>query len=251
MSIEIKNHKETSVLLPKINHHLSELISSDWFDIDTWKLKNAVTGQSKGRYTTWFIGHHEGEWVLRHYYRGGLIARLIKDQYFFNGMDKTRSYCELELLETMYLQGLPVPKPVAGRVIKSGIFYRNDILIEKIPNTQDLVQRLQSEKLSEARWHAIGSLVAKFHLAGIYHSDLNAHNILIDNDSKFWLIDFDKCESRPLDNAWQQANLKRLKRSFGKESAIYDNFYYSDKNWHWLIQGYNHFAKKNFSDNLT
>lgn len=250
MSIEIKSQNEYSILLPKINHHLNKLISSDWFDIDTWKLKGAVTGQSKGRYITWFIGHQEGEWVLRHYYRGGLVANLSKDQYFYTGLEKTRCYRELELLESMFQQGLPVPKPIAGRVSKSGLFYRNDILIEKIPNAVDLVHRLTTERLSEAGWHAIGSLVAKFHLAGIYHSDLNAHNILIDNDFKFWLIDFDKCENKPQNDDWQIANLKRLKRSFVKESRINELFYFDNKSWHWLIQSYNQFANKSFSEEI-
>ncbi|TQV77540.1 3-deoxy-D-manno-octulosonic acid kinase [Aliikangiella marina] len=239
-------HQENSILLPKFNHHLSQLVSVDWFDIDTWKLKGAVTGQSKGRNITWFIGHQEGEWVLRHYYRGGLVAKLSKDEYFFTSLENTRCYAELVLLETMFQQGLPVPKPIAGRVTRSGFFYRNDILIEKIPNAQDLVARLQSEKLSEAGWHAIGSLIAKFHLAGIYHSDLNAHNILIDSEFKFWLIDFDKCCKKVPQKKWQLANLRRLKRSFEKESLIHEKFYFDDKSWRWLLQSYNQFAGTKF-----
>ena len=248
MSIEIKTNQQISILLPSVNHHLRELISSDWFDIDTWRLKNAVTGQSKGRYITWFIGHVEGEWVLRHYYRGGLVAKISQDKYFFTGLEKTRCFAELELLESMFLQGLPVPKPIAGRVQKLGLFYRADILIEKIPNSEDLVHRLKREKLSEAGWHAIGALVAKFHSAGIYHSDLNIHNILVDKDYAFWLIDFDKCEHRAIDESWQKENLKRLKRSLMKEATIYDNFFYQEKNWQQLLHGYNHFAHKNINE---
>ena len=35
---------------------------------------------------------------------------------------------------------------------------------------------------------------AELHDAQIYHSDLNAHNILLDEAGKAWIVDFDKCE---------------------------------------------------------
>ena len=245
MSIEIKTNSQSSLLLPKINQHLSKLISNHWFDIDHWKLQNAVTGQSTGRNITWFIGHKDGEWVLRHYYRGGMVAKLVKDKYFFTKIENTRCYQELLLLEQMYLQGLPVPKPIAARVQKNGLFYRADLLIEKILNASDLVYQLKREALSEARWHMIGALVAKFHQAGIYHADLNAHNILMDKDDKFWLIDFDRCENRIASSDWQQANLARLKRSFYKEQGLHDTFYFDATQWHWLLQGYKHFTHTN------
>jgi len=243
LSIEIKTSNQTSLLLPAINQQLSQLIKKNWFDIDYWKLQKAVTGQSRGRNVTWFIGHKHGEWVLRHYYRGGMVAQFIKDKYLFSGITKTRCYRELVLLEQMYQQGLPVPKPIAARVQRKGLFYRADILIEKIPAAKDLVELLKSESLSEAGWHAIGALVAKFHLAGIYHSDLNAHNILRDNNHQFWLIDFDRCEQRPLDEEWQKANLARLKRSFNKEKSIQPQFHFDSQNWHWLLKGYQSFCK--------
>lgn len=244
MSIDLNTQHNKSILLPHINHHLSHLIHDEWFDIDYWQNQNAVTGQSRGRNITWFIGHKDDEWVLRHYYRGGMLANLLKDKYLFTGYEKTRCYRELALLEQMYQQGLPVPKPVAARVSRHGLFYRADILIEKIHHARDLVQTLKDEPISEAGWHAIGALAAKFHQAGIYHSDLNAHNILIDKSFEFWLIDFDKCENRTLHKSWQEANLARLKRSFTKEKNLHKNFHFDQQNWQWLLRGYQHFFHK-------
>ena len=228
-------------MLPKINQQLSRLIHAEWFDIAHWHKQNAVTGQSKGRNITWFIGHENDEWVLRHYYRGGIVAKLLHDQYLYTGFENTRCYQELNLLEQMYQQDLPAPKPIAARVIKQGLFYRADILTEKIPHTENLAQRLRQENFSEADWHSVGALAARFHQSGIYHPDLNVHNILVDNDFKFWLIDFDKCDNRVGETSWKQANLARLERSFYKESQLHNEFHFSPLNWQWLLQGYNDF----------
>ncbi|MFA0229768.1 lipopolysaccharide kinase InaA family protein, partial [Vibrio sp. 10N.261.45.A7] len=50
----------------------------------------------------------------------------------------------------------------------------------------------------------------------VNHTDLNIHNILIDENNTVWIIDFDKCYQQ-LGNSWKQGNLDRLKRSFIKE----------------------------------
>ncbi len=236
--IALTEQKNTTLLLPELNHNLSGLIKDAWFNIDFWSAQNAVTGQSKGRNITWFVGYEDDEWVLRHYYRGGLIGKIMNDKYLFTTKKATRCYQELELLEKMYNEGLPVPKPIAARIIKQKLFYQADLLIAKIPDSQDLVHKLQQSSLTEADWHAMGSMIAKFHELGIYHSDLNAHNILIDKDNMFWLIDFDKCNKRVPDKQWQKDNLSRLHRSFRKERKLHKNFNFDSLAWHWLIQGY-------------
>ncbi len=241
MSITELSYNSKTLLLPQINQPLSKLIKPEWFDIEYWREANAITGSSKGRNITWFVGHQNDEWVLRHYYRGGLVAKILGDKYWYSNIENTRAYQELKLLEIMHLQGLPVPKPIAACIDKRGIYYRADILIEKIPYTKDLVAKLSQNSLTEAVWHQIGATIAKFHEAGIYHSDLNAHNILIDNDLNIWLIDFDKCDKRSVELSWQQENLKRLRRSFNKETNLHQTFYFNQQNWQWLIDGYQNF----------
>ena len=46
-----------------------------------WKTQNAITGQATGRGTTYFFKHNKNEYVLRHYRRGGLIGKVLSDQY--------------------------------------------------------------------------------------------------------------------------------------------------------------------------
>ena len=171
-------------MLPIQEHPLAGKINNDWFDIAYWQNANAVTGESRGRNITWFVDYNQQNWVLRHYYRGGLIARFNNDSYLYTGLKKTRCYLELSLLQTMFEQDLPVPQPIAAKVVKHGLFYRADLLMKKIPNAKDLVACLSSSPLKEEQWHAIGKMVALFHKAGVYHSDLNSHNILLDKNDK-------------------------------------------------------------------
>ncbi len=224
-----------------MNKHLSKLVSGRWFEIEFWREQNAITGSSHGRNITWFVGHQDDDWVLRHYYRGGLMEQILGDKFVFTGERKTRCFQELELLAEMFEQGLPVPKPIAARISRHGLFYRADILIEKIIHAQDLVAKLSETKMSEAEWHAVGAMIAKFHEAGIYHSDLNAHNILIDRDKKTWLIDFDKCGFKKPQTDWQEANIARLLRSFSKEKKLNPNFFFDTNCWQHLMTGYKNF----------
>ena len=48
-----------------------------------WKTQNAITGQTTGRGTTYFFQHNKNEYVLRHYRRGGLIGKVLSDQYMY------------------------------------------------------------------------------------------------------------------------------------------------------------------------
>lgn len=212
--------------------------SKEMLSADYWQKKNAISGTAQGRGTTYFIKHKSNDWVLRHYYRGGLIGKLIHDSYFFTCYEKTRAAQEFSLLKKLNELSLPAPKPIAYRVKRSGISYQADILTGRINNAHDLVALLSTQSLSEDIWSSIGACIRAFHQAGIYHHDLNAHNILIDNHNKIWLIDFDRGEQRKPNQVWQQGNLDRLLRSFNKEQKRLPTFHWQADNWQLLIEGY-------------
>ena len=195
------------------------LISDDierCFDAQFWLKQDKVVGSAKGRGTTWFVQLTKMQAALRHYRRGGLFGKIISDHYLFNGWQKTRSVAEFHLLQTLKQHDVNVPKPIAARVIKRNFCYQADLLSEKIPNAQDLVAVLQQRPLTEAEYSAIAIQIKKMHQAQVNHTDLNIHNILLDNDGKAWIIDFDKCYQQQ-GEAWKEANLQRLLRSFNKE----------------------------------
>lgn len=202
--------------------------------------ENKVTGTSSGRNTTYFFAHNEQEFVLRHYYRGGLFGKLINDSYWYSGIENTRAYRELDLLQQLRALGLHVPIPTAARLTRSGLFYRADIIIEKIPNAIDAFHKLLAAPLSKSIWQSIGRCIRSFHNHRVYHSDLNIHNIMVDDNDSIWLIDFDKGEIREPNNneEWKQDNLARLKRSLLKEQAKHSQFHWQEDHWLWLMQGY-------------
>lgn len=186
------------------------------FEPEYWKSNDKVIGSARGRGTTWFVKTMKGEAALRHYRRGGLFGKLIEDSYWFSGWENTRSYQELQLLNHLIQAGVNVPKPVAARAIKGTFSYQADLLSEKIPNARDLVSILKERALPPEVYKKIGLEICKMHDAQISHTDLNIHNILIDDQEKVWIIDFDKCSQKHGIN-WKQGNIERLFRSFQKE----------------------------------
>ena len=186
------------------------------FDADYWQEQGKILGSASGRGTTWFVQLDCMQAALRHYRRGGLFGKLVKDQYWFSGWEQTRSAQELNLLQILIDAGVNVPRPIAARAVKTGLTYQADLLSERIPNARDLVSILQEKPLSEVMYQKIGQEIAKMHKVNVNHTDLNSHNILIDGQDKVWIIDFDKC-CQQSDGDWKQSNLDRLKRSFLKE----------------------------------
>ncbi|AGH80464.1 3-deoxy-D-manno-octulosonic-acid kinase [Psychromonas sp. CNPT3] len=201
-----------------------------------WQKNNAIIGSAKGRGTTWFIQLEKLQGALRHYQRGGLFGRIIKDHYLFLGWSKTRSLQEFSLLNFLIQQGVHVPRPIAALAIKKRFTYQADLITEKINEAQDLVSILQETTLDADIYKKIGQEIAKMHQAQVNHSDLNIHNILIDANKKVWIIDFDKC-AKQHGNAWKSGNLQRLKRSFLKEQKK-RNILWSNNDWEILKEAY-------------
>lgn len=206
------------------------------FDPKFWQVQGKVIGQAHGRGISWFVRGEQLEMVLRHYYRGGLFSRVIRDQYWYTGNEATRSVAEFMLLRHLHQAGVPVPRPVAAHVVRHGCFYQADILVERIAAARDLVAILQEKTLSDTAWQQVGRAIKKMHCAGVCHTDLNAHNILLDNQNKVWLIDFDKCSIRS-NGPWKQMNLSRLQRSLRKEVQRAQILWHED-DWSTLLQGY-------------
>ena len=128
--------------------------------------------------------------------------------------------------------------PAAINVERKGLFYAADIMMHRIPHSRTLMHILMTEELTEGYWISIGSVIRRFHEEGIYHADLNANNIMLDDGGRCYLIDFDRCGIRRQRLRWKKDNLLRLKRSLNKISKNQDVFYFSDINWRSLLRGY-------------
>lgn len=216
------------------------------FTPDYWQGKGALRAVSKGRGAAWFIEQEGDCRVLRHYRRGGLVARFNRDIYLGWLAGATRSLAEWDLLCWMFAQQLPVPRPVAAQACWKSPrllgLYQAAIIVQAIPGSQNLSDYLMGQKLDASGWQAIGKTIACFHQKGIDHSDLNASNLLLDKQHNIYVIDFDKCQRRTAGD-WQQHNIQRLKRSLDKFRQQSDGFAFSEDNWNSLVNAY----KKNLS----
>jgi len=204
---------------------------------------HAVTAGGRGQ--AWFIEMPGLSAVYRKYMRGGLVAHVNQQTYLSLSLESTRSVKEWRLLQWMFEESLPVPRPIAASVcrwpFRFSPFYRAQILLERIVNAQTLDQVLRQRPLEADEWHLVGQCIRRFHNAGIFHADLNASNILLDTEQKVYLIDFDKGEIRgdqPINAQWMQDNLQRLKRSLLKQQAIHPVYHYTEKSWQTLLGAY-------------
>ncbi len=221
------------------NPELAKDFQPNFLNSEYWQSQNAIVGTAQGRGTTWFISYNKQNWVLKHYFRGGIIGRFLNDSYFYTGLKYTRSVAEFNLLTQLNALDLPAPKPIACSVYRNGLGYQADLLTTRVENAQDLVGILSEAPLDKAMYKNIGATIKRFHQEGIYHHDLNIHNILIDDQEKVWLIDFDRAKQLTPKMSWQNANIERLKRSFHKEKGRLPSFHWQEQQFSDLLLGYN------------
>jgi 3-deoxy-D-manno-octulosonic acid kinase len=207
------------------------------FDADFWAARGELAAVSGGRGSAWFVGSAEHPWVLRHYRRGGLIARISQDRYWFSQEDRVRSFAEWRLLHYLSQRGLKVPKPVAAFYRRESWTYRCDLITERISQAQPLSAALKAGALPQTIWRDVGAAVARLHGQGVDHADLNAHNILLDGNGIVSLVDFDRGRLRT-QGAWTFRNLARLKRSLQKIAVALPADRFTPASWEQLLAGY-------------
>ena len=193
----------------------------------------------KGRQGLHLFTYQEQTLVLRHYSRGGAVAKFINDSYLWCGLHRTRAIGELQVLFALQHLSLPVPAPVAAHVRREGFTYRADIVTRLIPNAQSLSLRLTKNPIPNRTWHKIGAVVRQFHDKNCNHADLNAHNILLDEKEAVFLVDFDRAVIGKKFGSAGQKNLARLQRSLLKLKRMEPSFHYSGQDFKSLMEGYN------------
>jgi 3-deoxy-D-manno-octulosonic acid kinase len=165
------------------------------------------------------------------------MARLTADLYFWRGLEITRPWREWKLTANLHSQGLPVPQPIAARVSRAGLFYRGDLITRRIEPAQTLADLLSAKQLPPDGWQRLGTMLRRFHNAGVRHDDINARNILVDGSGAFHLIDFDKAAIVG-SGAWREQNLARFRRSLEKFVRLSPRFHYTETDWAAFLNGY-------------
>lgn len=169
-------------------------------------------------------------WAVRHYFRGGAVARWLDDRYLAVGAP--RPLLEARASTTARSRDIPTPAVVAGAVYRSGLFYRADLVTEHIPASSDLADVLFGDNRlalpAEGALTAAGSLVRALERAGVLHPDLNAKNIVLHSapdGPQAHLVDLDRCCTRqagvPAPAFPMRRRLERSLRKFETRAGRY------------------------------
>jgi len=212
-------------------------VTAAWFDAGYWRERGEIEGEARGRGAAHFIRSAGKHYVLRHYRRGGFVARVMHDRYLWRGEAETRAFREWQLLYHLHRAGLPVPAPIAARYRRHGLFYTADLITERLLDSESLASLLRRRGIPILGWITIGRCLRMFHDLGVCHADLNAHNILLVGDDLVYLLDFDRGRlMRP--GMWCDSNLVRLRRSLEKITYGLPPEHFSEADWHGLLDGY-------------
>jgi 3-deoxy-D-manno-octulosonic acid kinase len=128
-------HTRTGAVL--FDAALHQHVPEEWFERQHWVDHDAVVDQALGRGTVLVVQRASETWVLRHYHRGGMIARFIDDHYLWLGLERTRAFREWRLLDALRKLELPVPWPgVGGRTNRGRDRSRRASRVTALPTVQ-------------------------------------------------------------------------------------------------------------------
>jgi len=208
------------------------------FDLQWLHQEGYVTGTpSGGRGNTFFLDVEGSALVLREYLRGGLVQHINPRLYCWRGLQHTRAFRELHMLSYCAAKGLPASLGYACKVERRGLFYTAWLITHKLQgSTMADVLGTHDTRLADRDWQNVGKTIARFHNEGVWHADLNAHNILMDGDVVS-LIDFDRARTVAPNSPKMKTNISRLHRSLLKEAGK-GGYDFNSQGWATLVQAY-------------
>jgi 3-deoxy-D-manno-octulosonic acid kinase len=131
-----------------------------------------------------------GPVVVKHYRRGGWVARVNQKYYLRTG--KTRCQAEYEQMARAGRLGVNVPAPVTF-AFKGRFLYQGWLITREIANQQTLARlSLLAPGRLPAVMASLRRQVSKLVADGLWHVDLHPGNVLVDDRGRVFLVDFDK-----------------------------------------------------------
>ena len=115
---------------------VSDIVSDNNYHTNQQSRQNMPSKEGIGRAQVVYFSHHGKPMVLKHYYRGGLVASFLKDQYLGFDVEKTRSFKEWRLLKQLREFDLPVPEAVAARAVRGPAYFRADLITREIEDAR-------------------------------------------------------------------------------------------------------------------
>ncbi len=204
------------------------------FEPAHWQAQGGVLARFTGRGQALLVQQGAAQWVLRPYLRGGLVAKISRDAYWWTGLEATRPWQEWRLTAALHAQGLPVPRPVAARVQRQGLFYRGDLITEFLPGTRPFCDVLAAGQAQPVHWQRLGQVLRQLRDAGVHHPDLNVRNVLLNADGEVFVIDFDKARLGSTAAQFMQ-DVARFKRSIDKFQASQPTPCVREADWQILL----------------
>ena len=182
-------------------------------------------------------------WAVRHYRRGGAVARYLDDRYVAAG--DSRPIRELSASVEARKRGVPTPAVVAGATYSAGMFYRADLATELIPDAESLRDLLfgnsDSQIDAEKALHVAGKVVRRLEDTRVLHLDVNAGNVLLRvhlAETEAHVIDLDRCNivtpAAPGPHHFMRERLERSLRGLADRHAVE----LSDGCWRALRDGF-------------
>jgi hypothetical protein len=164
-------------------------------------------------------------WIVRRHRHGGLV-RFLGEALF---LVPARPFHELALTAALRARGLPAPRVVAARALRSGpLGWRLALVSARVEGALDAaewLERLRRGELTGAErarlLAALGELVGRLHAARFLHADLHGRNLLVAHDlAAAWVLDLDRGRCVPvLGEPERRDNLRRLYRSVRRREA--------------------------------
>jgi 3-deoxy-D-manno-octulosonic acid kinase len=153
--------------------------------------------------------------VVRHYRRGGAVARMLNDRYA--RFAPNRVLRELQVSESARARGVATPAVRCAAWYGHGLFRRFDIATTYISSARDLAGVLFGhEDVPGRALRNTVRLIRNMLRAGLVHSDLNLKNILIAPD-RAYILDLDRCRiEEGVDADTAKLMRDRLLRSLAK-----------------------------------
>jgi len=156
-----------------------------------------------------------GPVVIKHYRRGGILARFIEKTYLTCG--KKRSQIEFEQMYKVRKLGVSTPEPIAY-ACKGRFFYQTWLITAKIEHHLSMAElsRIAPDRTVTAL-KMLGSQLSILIDNGVMHADFHPGNVLVDDREQVFLVDFDKSTTSKADKlTLKKRYLRRWNRSVSK-----------------------------------
>ena len=153
-----------------------------------------------------------GRVVVKPYLRGGVLRHINRRTYLKTGLSRSRA--EFERLQFVRRIGVNAPEPVAFAA-KGRLLYHAWLITRQLPTVRSLADiSLPAAEEARAFLPQVLEQIRRLIDHRLHHVDLHPGNVLVDDQNRVFLIDFDKARftrkaperlARRYRRRWEQA----------------------------------------------